>query len=174
MKRSTATGKNRKFVIIIFTCACRVLSKMLSNSRKGSFRFKASDWLARASQYASVLRKNFFCATAIVGTWVVLLKGYNRGLSSTCPKPFSRSIFLRTEAHWPALASQSEALNLKLPFLLLDNIFDKTLHAHVNIMITNFLFLPVAVLLFIFPPLKPRTSKHPNQIYGNKKNSFMV
>ena len=41
-------------------------------------------------------------------------------------------------------------------------------------MITNFLFLPVAVLLFIFPPLKPRTSKHPNQIYANKKNSFMV
>ena len=31
--------------------------------------------------------------------------------------PFSRSIFLRTEAHWPALASQSEALKLKLPFL---------------------------------------------------------
>ena len=40
----------------------------------------------------------------------------------------------------------------------------KTLHAHVNIMIKNFLFLPVAVLLFIFPPLKPRTSKHANQI----------
>ena len=48
------------------------------------------------------------------------------------------------------------------------------LHAHVNIMITNFLFLPVAVLLFIFPILKPRTSKHLNQIYANKKNSFMV
>ena len=106
-----------------------------------------------------------FCATAIVGTWVVLLKGCNRRLSSTCPKPFSRSIFLRTE---------SEALKLKLPFLLSDNIFYKTLHAHVNIMITNFLFLPVAVLLFIFPPLKPRTSKHPNQIYANKRNSFMV
>ena len=99
-----------------------------------------------------------FCATAIVGTWVVRLKGYNRGLSSTCPKPFSRSIFLRTKAHWPAFASQTEALKLKHPFLLLDNIFYKTLHADVNIMITNFLFLPVAVLLFIFPPLKPRTS----------------
>ena len=114
-----------------------------------------------------------FCATAIVGTWVILLKGYNRGFSSMCPKLFSRSIFLRTEAHWPALASQSEAIKLKLPFLLLD-IFYKTLHAHVNIVITNFLFLPVAVLLFIFPPLKPRTSTHPNQIYANKKNSFMV
>ena len=56
MKRSTATSKNRKFVIIIFTCACRVLSKMLSNSRKGSFSFKASDWLARAGQCALVLR----------------------------------------------------------------------------------------------------------------------
>ena len=112
-----------------------------------------------------------FCATAIIGTWVVLLKDYNRGLSSTCPKPSSRSIFLRTEAHWPALASQSETLKLKLPFLLLDNISYKTLHAHVNIMITNFLFLPVAVLLFIFPPSKPRTS---NQIYANTKNSFMV
>ena len=65
-----------------------------------------------------------------------------------CPKPFSRSIFLRTEVHWPALASQSEALKLKLSFLLLDNIFYKTLNAHVNI-ITNFLFLPVAVLLFL-------------------------
>ena len=41
MKRSTATGKNRKFVITIFTCTCRVLQKMLSNSRKGSFSFKA-------------------------------------------------------------------------------------------------------------------------------------
>ena len=49
--------------------------------------------------------------------WVVRLKGYNRGLSSTCRKPFSRSIFLRTKAHWPVLASQSEALKLKLPFL---------------------------------------------------------
>ena len=115
-----------------------------------------------------------FCATAIVSTWVILLKGYNRGLSSTCPKPFSKSIFLRTKAHWPALASQSEALKLKLPFLLLDNIFYKTLHAHVTIMIANFLFLPVAVLLFIFLPLKPRTSKHPNQIYANKRNSCMV
>ena len=74
-----------------------------------------------------------FCATVIVGTWVVRLKGYNRGLSSTCPKSFSRSIFLRTEAHWPALASQSEALKLKLPFLPQDNIFYKTLHAHMNI-----------------------------------------
>ena len=115
-----------------------------------------------------------FCATAIVGTWVILLKDYNRGLGSTCPKPSFRSLFLRTEAHWPALASQSEALQLKLPFLLLDNIFYKTQHAHVNIMTTNFLFLPVALLLFIFPLLKPLTSKHPNQIYANKRNSFMV
>ena len=110
-----------------------------------------------------------FCATAIVGTWVILLKGYNRGLSSMYPKPSFRSIFLRTEAHWPALASQSEALKLKLPFLLLDNIFYKTLHAHVNIMTTNFLFLPVAILLFIFPLLKPRTSKHANQIMQTKR-----
>ena len=115
-----------------------------------------------------------FCATAIVGTWVVFLKSYNRGLRSTCPKPFSRSIFLRTEARWPALASQSEALKLKLSFLLQDNIFYKTLHVHMNIMITNFLFLLVAVLLFIFPLLNPRTSRHPNQIYASKRNLFMV
>ena len=109
---------------------------MLSNSRKGSFSFKASGWLARVGQCASVLRNmllengfrhvllnpvvafkkyypctdyrsgtkigkqccfdekwpkrmyyplfikaTFFtiiCATAIVSTWVVLLKGYNR------------------------------------------------------------------------------------------------
>ena len=38
-------------------------------------------------------------------------------INSTCRKPYSRSIFLRTEAHWPAFASQSEALKLKLPFL---------------------------------------------------------
>ena len=59
-----------------------------------------------------------FCATAIVGTWVVLFKGCNRELSSTCLEPLFSSIFLRTEAHWPALASQSEALKLKLLFLL--------------------------------------------------------
>ena len=45
-----------KFVIIIFTRACRVLQKMLSNSRKGGFSFKASDWLARAGHCALVLR----------------------------------------------------------------------------------------------------------------------
>ena len=28
--------------------------------------------------------------------------------------------------------------------------------------------------LFTFPPLKPRTLKHPNQTYANKRNSFMV
>ena len=33
-----------------------------------------------------------------------------------CSKPFFRSILLRTEAHWPTIASQSEALKLKLPF----------------------------------------------------------
>ena len=114
-----------------------------------------------------------FCATVIVGTWVVLLKVYNRRSSSTCLKPFVRGILLNTEALWPALASQSEALKLKLLFLQLDNIFYKTLHAHTNTT-TNFLFLPVAVFLFIFQPLKPRTSKHPNQIYANKRNSFMV
>ena len=50
----------------------------------------------------------------------------------------------------PALASQPDALKLKLPFLLLDNIFYKTLHAHVNRMITNFLFFPVVVLFSSF------------------------
>ena len=34
MKRNTATGKNRKFVVIIFVCACRVLYKMLSYGRR--------------------------------------------------------------------------------------------------------------------------------------------
>ena len=52
---------------------------------------------------------------------------------------------------------------------LFDNISYKTLHVHVNTAITNFLFLPVAVLLFIFLPLKRFTSKHPNQIYAKKK-----
>ena len=115
-----------------------------------------------------------FCATAIVDTWVVLFNSYIRGLSSTCLKPFFRRIFLRTEAHWLALASQSEALKLKLPFSAIGQHLLQNPNSHVNIIITNFLFLPVAVLLFIFPPLKPRTSKHPNQIYANKRNSFMV
>ena len=56
MKKSTATGKNREYVVIIFVCACRVLQKMLFYGRKGSFSFKASDWLARTGQCASVLR----------------------------------------------------------------------------------------------------------------------
>ena len=38
-------------------------------------------------------------------------------------------------------------------------------------MMAKFAFLPEAVLLFISPPLKPLTSKHPNQIYVNKRNS---
>ena len=90
-----------------------------------------------------------------------------------CLKPFFRNIFLRTAAHLPALASQSEALKLKHPFLLSDICY-KTLYAHGNIMITKFSFLSVAVLLFIFPPLKPRTLKHPNQIYANKRNSCVI
>ena len=113
----------------------------------------------------------YHCDSRYVGR---TFKGYNRGLSRTCQKPFSRSIFLRTEAHWPALASQSEALKLKFPFLPWDNILYKTIHAHMNITTTNFLFLPMAVLLFTFPPLKPRTLKHPNQVYANKRNSFLV
>ena len=50
MKRSTATGKNRKFVIIIFTCACRVLQEMFSYGRKGSFSLKLLiGWQERAN-----------------------------------------------------------------------------------------------------------------------------
>ena len=112
-----------------------------------------------------------FCATVIVGTWVVLLKGCNRGLSSPYLKLFFRDILLKTEAHSPALASQSEALNLKLLSPLYGNISYKTRHVHVNTMMEIFPFLSVAVLLFIFPPLKPFTSKQPNQIYVNKGNS---
>ena len=110
-----------------------------------------------------------FCATVIVGTWVVLLKGCNRGSSSTCLKPFFWDIFFKTKAHWPSLTSQSETLKLKLFSPLFDNISYKTLYVHVNTAITNFLFLPMAVLLFIFLPLKRFTSKYPNQIYAKKK-----
>ena len=56
MKRSTATGKNRKFVIIIFTCELGFCKRCCPIAEKGSFSFKASDWLARASQCALVLR----------------------------------------------------------------------------------------------------------------------
>ena len=56
MKRNTATGKNKKFDIIIFTCANRVMQEILTYSIKVSFSFKASDWLARAGQCASVQR----------------------------------------------------------------------------------------------------------------------
>ena len=52
MKSSTATGKNGKFVIVVFTCTCRVLQEMLPYSGERSFSFKASDWLARAGQFA--------------------------------------------------------------------------------------------------------------------------
>ena len=51
-------------------------------------------------------------------TWVVLLKACNGGLSSTYLKPFFRDLLFKTEVHSPALASQSEALNLKLLSLL--------------------------------------------------------
>ena len=43
-----------------------------------------------------------------------------------------------------------------------------------NTRLANFPFLPKAVLLFIFPPLKPLTSKHLNQIYVNKRNLCMA
>ena len=55
-----------------------------------------------------------FCVTVIVGSWVVLPKGFSRGLSSVCLKQFFRGILLKTEGHWPAFASQLEALKLKL------------------------------------------------------------
>ena len=100
-----------------------------------------------------------FCDTMIVGTWVVLLKVCNRGLNSTYLKSFFRNILLKTKARSPALASQSEALKLKLLSSPYGNISYKTLHVHVNTMMENFPFLPEAVLLFISPPLKPLTSK---------------
>ena len=34
MKRSTATGKNRKFVVIIFVCACRVCKRCCPMAEK--------------------------------------------------------------------------------------------------------------------------------------------
>ena len=123
--------------------------------------------------FKSILFINF-CATVIVGTWVVLLKGCNKGLSSMCLKPFFRDLLLKTEAHSPALASQSESLKLKLLSPLLGNISYKTRHVHVNTMMANFLFLPVAVLFFLSPPLKQFKSKQPNKIYVNKRNSCMT
>ena len=100
-------------------------------------------------------------------------KGCNRGFSSTCLNSFFMEILLKSEAHWLAIVSQFKAFKLKLLFPLWD-ISYKTLHAHMNTMITNFPFLPVAILLFISPPLKPLTSKHPNQIHVNKRNSSMA
>ena len=71
---------------------------------------ECNEFFSHLNSFYSFIKATLFInfgATAIVGTWVVRLKGYNRGLSSTCRKPFSRSILLRTEAHWPAPASQS-------------------------------------------------------------------
>ena len=110
----------------------------------------------------------------IVGTWVVLLKGYSKRLSNTYLKLFFRDIFLKTEAHSLALASQSKALKLKLLYSLQSSISYKIRHVHVNTMMASFPFLPEGVLLFIFPPLKLLTLKHRNQIYVNKRNSCMA
>ena len=49
-----------------------------------------------------------------IGTWVVLPKGCNRESSSTYLKPFFKGTLFKTEAHWPALASQLEVFQLKL------------------------------------------------------------
>ena len=56
MKRSTASGKNGKFAIIVITCTCRVLQEMLPRIKERCFSLKAYDWLARAGLCASVLR----------------------------------------------------------------------------------------------------------------------
>ena len=56
MKSSAASGKNGKSAIVVFTCTCRILQVMLPHSRKKSFSYKTSDWLARAGQFATVLR----------------------------------------------------------------------------------------------------------------------
>ena len=53
MKRSTATGRNKKFVIIIFTCACRVLLEVLSYSRN---EVSALKLLIGLQERANVLR----------------------------------------------------------------------------------------------------------------------
>ena len=52
-------------------------------------------------------------------------KDCNRGLSSTYLKSFFRDIILKIQAHFPALASQSEALKLKLLSPLYGSIFCK-------------------------------------------------
>ena len=115
-----------------------------------------------------------FCATVIVTTWVTLIKCCRKGLNNMYLKPFFGDIFLKIEAHWLALASQSEALKLIPLSLQYGNISRKARHVHLNTAMANFSFLPEAVLLFISLPLKSLASKHLNQIYVNKKNSCMV
>ena len=112
-----------------------------------------------------------FCATAIVGCTSQRLQ---QRIKQHVPKTIIQEHIYQDRSTLARSCKPIRSFKLKLLFLLLDNIFYKTLHAHVNIMTTYFLFLPVAVLLFIFSLLKPGTSKHPNQIYANKKNSFMV
>ena len=59
MKSSTASGRNGKFTIVVITCTCWVLQEMSRYSGERSFCFKASDWLARKGQCASVFRSIF-------------------------------------------------------------------------------------------------------------------
>ena len=73
--KSTASGKNGKFAIVVFTYTCRVLQEMLPYSGERSFSFTASDWFATASQCPSVLRsvslKNgtYFSRPKPIGTY---------------------------------------------------------------------------------------------------------
>ena len=115
-----------------------------------------------------------FCATAIVGTWVVLLKGYNRGLSSTCPKPFFRSIFLRTEAHWPVLASQSEAFKAETSFSAIGQHLLQNPICALEYNDNKFSILARGRTSFPLSTLEATCIKTSKPICANKTNSFMV
>ena len=70
-------------------CIVYTTRKLLSAAKKD---------VLPASHQSNIVYQ-FLCHCVTVGTWVVLLENCNRGLSSTCLKPFFRAIFLRTEAH---------------------------------------------------------------------------
>ena len=92
-----------------------------------------------------------YCDSRYMGrTSQRLQQRINQHVSKTI---FQRHILLKTEAHWPALASQSEALKLKLFPPLLGNISYKTRHVHVNTTMANFPFLPKSLTAFLLSTL---------------------
>ena len=114
-----------------------------------------------------------FCATVIVGTWVVLPEECNNG-SNNMFLNLSREETLNTTTNILLYLANLIGAHLKPRTQQLGNIFCKTHHERKNTIKKNSRSSPTDARPFIFPLLKPHTQNYQIRIYANKKDSSIA